>query len=87
MSGKALFSFDPTLFQDDENAVDEEMYEDADGVAKPKEEGKEEETEAQNRANMKAEKEEVEEKPMESVDQELFAAENAGAEDEEVDFD
>ena len=63
MSGKALFSFDPTLFQDDENAVDDDMYEDADGA---KEEGKEEETEAENKANIK--KEAVEDKPMEAVD-------------------
>ena len=26
MSGKALFTYDPTLFQDDEGAVDEAMY-------------------------------------------------------------
>lgn len=27
MSGKALFKYDPTLFQDDENAADEKIYE------------------------------------------------------------
>ena len=42
MSGKALFSFDPTLFTDDADAVDDDMYNDADAP----EESKEEETEA-----------------------------------------
>lgn len=27
LSGKALFKYDPNLFQDDENAADEEIYE------------------------------------------------------------
>ena len=27
MSGKALFTFDPTLFQDDDGAADEQQYE------------------------------------------------------------
>jgi len=27
MSGKALFTYDPTLFKDDDDAVDEELYE------------------------------------------------------------
>jgi len=27
MSGRALFQYRPELFKDDENAVDEEMYE------------------------------------------------------------
>ena len=27
MSGKALFTFDPTLFQDDDGAADEKQYE------------------------------------------------------------
>ena len=80
MSGKALFSFDPTIFQDDENAVDDDMYDDAEDENKPKEEGKEEETEAENKANMQMEE------VQESVDQELFAAEE-GVEDEDVDFD
>jgi hypothetical protein len=28
MSGKALFTYDPTLFKDDEDAVDDDLYED-----------------------------------------------------------
>jgi len=27
MSGKALFTYDPSLFKDDENAVDDNLYE------------------------------------------------------------
>jgi len=27
MSGKALFTYDPTLFRDDDDAVDDELYE------------------------------------------------------------
>lgn len=27
LSGKALFKYDPTLFKDDEDAVDEDIYE------------------------------------------------------------
>ena len=27
MSGKALFTYDPSLFQDDDGAVDEDKYE------------------------------------------------------------
>jgi hypothetical protein len=27
MSGKALFTYDPTLFQDDDGAVDDDKYE------------------------------------------------------------
>lgn len=27
MSGKALFTYDPTLFKDDDDAVEEELYE------------------------------------------------------------
>lgn len=84
MSGKALFSFDPNLFQDDDDAVDDEMYDEAGNEDRPREEGKEEETEAENKANMAAAEED---KPMEAVDQELFAAENAGEEDEDIDFD
>jgi hypothetical protein len=29
MSGKALFTYDPTLFKDDENAVDDNLYDEA----------------------------------------------------------
>jgi hypothetical protein len=65
MSGKALFSFDPTLFTDDADAVDDEMYVEL-GQEKEEEEGKEEITEAQNKANLKKEAEE--DQPMESVD-------------------
>ena len=46
MSGKALFSFDPTMFTDDADAVDDDMYEEA----QEEEEGKEEISEAQNKA-------------------------------------
>jgi len=31
MSGKALFTFNPELFADDDNAVDEDLYEEDDG--------------------------------------------------------
>ena len=31
MSGKALFTYDPTLFQDDEDAVDDNAYEEDSG--------------------------------------------------------
>jgi len=48
MSGKALFSFDPTMFTDDADAVDDDMYEEA---AEEEEEGKEEISEAQNKAD------------------------------------
>jgi hypothetical protein len=81
MSGKALFSFDPTLFTDDADAVDDEMYVELG----QEEEGKEEISEAENKANLKKEAEE--DLPMESVDLQAFAEENAGAEDEDVDFD
>ena len=29
MSGKALFTYDPTLFKDDDDAVDDDLYEEA----------------------------------------------------------
>ena len=31
MSGRMLFKYDPTLFKDDENALDAEMYDIAEG--------------------------------------------------------
>lgn len=47
MSGKALFTYNPTLFQqDDENAADEKTYEERnEDMEAVKEEGKEEESE------------------------------------------
>lgn len=40
MSGKALFTFDPTLFQDDDGAADDDNYEEDTDLA-PIEENKE----------------------------------------------
>jgi len=31
MSGRALFTYDPTLFMDDDDAVAEDLYEEDDG--------------------------------------------------------
>ena len=42
MSGRALFTYDPTLFQDDDDAVEDALYEEGDA---PLEEVKEEDTE------------------------------------------
>jgi len=35
MSGKALFTYDPTLFADDDDAVAEDLYEEDDGKDEP----------------------------------------------------
>lgn len=41
LSGKALFKYDPTLFQDDENAADEKIYEEREEDFEEEEEKKE----------------------------------------------
>ena len=41
MSGKALFTYDPTLFKDDDDAVDEDLYEEDQGEEETKAEGSE----------------------------------------------
>jgi hypothetical protein len=41
MSGKALFTFDPTLFQDDDGAADDDNYEEEKELPVIKEEKKE----------------------------------------------
>lgn len=43
MSGRALFTFDPTLFQDDADAVEEDMYEEDLGEEETKVEEEKEE--------------------------------------------
>lgn len=74
MSGKALFTYDPSLFKDDEDAADEYSEEDEEGQnQKPAEE--ESKQEVSEEAGL-AEK---------AIDKDLFAGE--GAEDEEIDFD
>lgn len=101
MSGKALFKYDPTLFQkDDENAADEKTYEERnEDMEIVKEEGKEEESEdeetkdggetngkANNKNNNNAEANgEVIAKS--KVDTSLFQAEAENQNEEEVDFD
>jgi len=48
MSGKALFTYDPSLFQDDDNAADDKQYDedsDDENKLKPVEESKEEDDE------------------------------------------
>jgi hypothetical protein len=88
LSGKALFSFDPTLFTDDADAVDDELYNDME-----MEEIKEEETQEQADKHEKEaddKDEEDTEMPVKveiAVDNELFAQENGTAVDEDVDFD
>lgn len=43
MSGKALFTYDPTLFKDDDDAVDEELYEEEPTNEETKDNAKEQE--------------------------------------------
>ena len=71
LSGRALFSYNPDLFQDDEQAAANDDYEE---IKEQEEEFKASETVP-----------EKEEEPA-AVDEALFAAEATGA-DEEVDFD
>ncbi len=76
MSGRALFKLDPNMFMDDENAADADTYE-----IREEEEGKEEE--------MPTKPKKKEEGKMEgegAIDEDLFAQEADGAE-EEPDFD
>lgn len=74
MSGKALFTYDPTLFQDDDGAVDDDKYE--------------ERSSDSEKAEIET-KEQIEESKVEEpeVDESLFAQGDAAAEDEDVDFD
>jgi hypothetical protein len=44
MNGRALFKYDPTLFQDDNDAADEDTYADRVEIDNNEEEKKEEET-------------------------------------------
>jgi hypothetical protein len=74
LSGRALFKFDPNLFQDDEAAADSAVYE----------ERNEEEEEEQKQQEGKAEEEE--EKTAE-VDEDLFKGGEDGQAEEEPDFD
>lgn len=74
MSGKALFTYDPTLFQDDDGAVDEDKYDE-------REEDDDENEEASEQTKI-----EVEESKEPEVDEALFA-EGAGEDEEDIDFD
>ena len=80
MSGKALFTYDPTLFMDDDGAADDKQYEeDSDGeqlapVEESKEEAMEESKEQDDNNGKEPE-----------VDEELFK--EGAAEEEDVDFD
>ena len=92
LSGKALFTFNPTLFKDDDNAVDEGAYEEekesaAEGPIKKIEEAKEEEENEDDYAKGKPSKNEVANGEVgEGVDADLFQQE-AENEEEEPDFD
>ena len=72
MSGKALFTYDPTLFQDDDGAADEDKYEERSDDA----------MEAQTQ-DIEESKENTQEP---EVDETLFA-QGAIDETEDVDFD
>ena len=74
LSGRALFNYNPELFKDDANAGDKDTYDEKDEVVEEKKQ---------------SELETVEEEKKESevkADEDLFAAEAQGLE-EEVDFD
>lgn len=73
MSGKALFTYDPTLFQDDDGAVDNDKYEEREVSDNEQEETKEQ-------TNGEEESKEPE------VDEALFA-QGGDAEEEDIDFD
>lgn len=75
LSGRALFKFDPSVFQDDEAAADSAVYEER---AEDEEDApvKEEEVESEGE----------ERKEAEEVDKELFQQEE-GQQEEEPDFD
>ena len=74
LSGRALFKFDPTLFQDDEAAADSAVYE----------ERAEDEEDAPAKEEVESEGEER--KEAEGVDKALFQQED-GQQEEEPDFD
>lgn len=74
MSGKALFTYDPTLFQDDEGAANEDNYEEA--------------SEDEQTINTNQQYEESKDEDAEpEVDEELFNQENNDELEEEVNFD
>ena len=91
LSGRALFKFDPTLFQDDEEAAGEDIYEE-------RNEEEEEEQKEQKDGQSDNEEDQTDDatKPVgmikaggksAAVDTDLFAQEQAGAEEEEPEFD
>ena len=79
LSGKALFTYDPTLFQDDDGAADDNQYEER-VDSDIEEETKEEEPKKINDNNKQHEENKIE------VDEELFKDDDA-MDEEEVDFD
>jgi hypothetical protein len=79
-TGKALFAFNPDLFEDDDAAVDDDMYEER--VESDEEETKDE---SEKPAAKKAQQNVISTKAEPEVDEDLF---KAGEDlDEDVDFD
>lgn len=81
MSGKALFTYDPSLFQDDDGAVDEDKYEE-----RSDDEMTINTTQNQQVEESKSQDGDGSDKNEPEVDEELFNQED-GAADEDVDFD
>lgn len=76
MSGRALFKYDPTLFKDDEDAADTDVYE----------ERVEEEEEKNDDEGKKIREGNDNTESTAAVDADLFQAE-AGGDEEEPDFE
>lgn len=77
LSGKALFSYNPDLFQDDEAAADEKTYEERNDIEEAKAEDEYEEEK----------KEESKEEQKVGVDKDLFQQEEINENEEEPEFD
>jgi len=95
LSGRALFKYDPTLFQDDEAAADAQIYEEREEDEQDQEEKKEDGVieESDNlrdgQSDNGEEGEDGEHRGGAGVDEELFkdGAGGAGEDEEEPDFD
>ncbi len=92
LSGKALFTYDPSLFKDDENAADDQVYEERNDeeLEKIEEEKKEEDGYENGTTDNQGENGEEEEHEMikkQGVDTNLFSQEEVGDNEEEPDFD
>lgn len=83
MSGRALFAIDPTVFKDDDDAYDADMYE----IQEEEEEKKEEEV-PKKKEQLYGDDDEPTEEGSQKIDTDLFAQEAAdGGAEEEPDFE